>query len=269
MREDAARGIESLIGRIPYRMAFAGGWIDQPFVSRVDPEPPGSMVVVAVEPDCRWMDRCGMATSTRQVATRLWNGELPKADRAALVRALYAEENRGRKDPSGSQDMIGLVYPGVSRLDYDISHEGGIFPRAIVSNNDPAVARWIERVIHALPVAPRPDGYDPLGVQNLDPLWVRRLGRSGRDCFQAIESRDLKGLGESMNECMRCWQAILPLTVRHPAICADLAGILDAYQKRYAGAMYSGCGGGYLYVAADEPVPGSISVRVRIDSGGS
>ena len=69
-RMDHATGIGGLIGRIPYRMAFAGGWIDQPFVSRNNPEPAGSMVVVAIEPDFRWMDRCGMATSTRAVATR-------------------------------------------------------------------------------------------------------------------------------------------------------------------------------------------------------
>ena len=53
---------------MPYRMAFAGGWIDQPFVSRLNPEPPGSMVVVALHPTFRWMDRCGMGTSTRKVA---------------------------------------------------------------------------------------------------------------------------------------------------------------------------------------------------------
>jgi len=28
--------------------------------------------------------------------------------------------------------------------------------------------------------------------------------------------------------------------------------------------MYSGCGGGYLYVASAEPVPGTIKVRIRI-----
>ena len=29
--------ITDIIGKIPYRMAFAGGWIDQPFVSRLNP----------------------------------------------------------------------------------------------------------------------------------------------------------------------------------------------------------------------------------------
>ena len=119
-------------------MAFAGGWIDQPFVSRLNPAPPGSMVVVGLEPTCWFMERAGMATGTRNVALQLWNGRLPDRDPAELVRELYAEENRGKTEPSGSQDMIGLIYPGVNRLDYDFTHEGGIFPRHIESNNDPA-----------------------------------------------------------------------------------------------------------------------------------
>jgi hypothetical protein len=249
---------------IPYRMAFAGGWIDQPFVSRHNPRPPGSMVVVGLQPTLRFMDRAGMATGTRKVAEELWPGGLPRRDPAALVRELYAEENRGQAEPSGSQDMIGLIYPGVSRLDYHVEHEGGFFPQHVESNNDPTIARWLEAVIHMVPVAPRPEGYNPLGVKNLDPHWIGRLGQTGKDCYEAILSRDANALGASMNECMNCWEAILPQTVRHPTIPLDLPAILGQYQAKYAGAMYSGCGGGYLYVVSETPVPDSIRVTVRI-----
>jgi hypothetical protein len=261
--------ITSVIGNIPYRMAFAGGWIDQPFVSRLNPEPPGSMVVVSVEPTFRWMDRCGMAGGTRAVAVRMWNGAMPEGDPARLARELYAEENRGRPEPSGSQDMIGLLYPGVSRLDYDADYEGGIFPRHIETTTDPGLARWLERVIHVVPVAPRPEGYNPLGIKNLDPAWIARLGRTGRNCFEAILRRDVHAFGESMNACMQCWETLLPQTVRHSCITVDLAGILRHYQTRSAGAMYSGCGGGYIYVVSEEPVPGSFAVQVRTGPGGA
>lgn len=254
--------LTDLIGNFPYRIALAGGWIDQPFVSRHNPKPPGSMVVISLEPTFPWMDRCGIATSTRRVALQRWK-RLPKGDPAKLVRELYEAENKGKAEPSGSQDMIGLIYPGVSRLDYDFRVNGGVFPCHIESNNDPRVARWIERVIHVLPVAPRPEGYYPLGVKNLDPKWIQRLGQSGKDCFEAIVTRDLKKLGRSMNECMKCWAAILPHTVRHPTIKTDLLAILRFYQARYAGAMYSGCGGGYLFIASDKPVPGTFTVQVR------
>jgi hypothetical protein len=259
MRSD----ITEVIGRIPYRMAFAGGWIDQPFVSRCNPNPPGSMVVVGLRPTVRFMDRAGMATGTRKVAMRLWKEGLPKRDLMELVKELYAAENEGLAEPSGSQDMIGLIYPGVNRLDYDAEYEGGVFPKHIESNNDPAVARWLERVVHMVPVAPRPMDYNPLGKKNLDREWIRRLGQSGKDCYSAIIAKDIRGLGASMNECMKCWETLLPATVRHPTVAVDLVAILEYYQRRYVGAMYSGCGGGYLYVVSEEPVPGAFDVQVR------
>jgi hypothetical protein len=262
-----ARDITDLIGAIPNRMAFAGGWIDQPFVSRLNPSPPGSMVVVALEPTFRAMDRSGMATGTRNVALRLWGNRLPNREPAELVRELYEAENRDKPEPSGSQDMIGLIYPGVNRLDFDFGHEGGLFPRHIESSNDPVLARWLEDVIHMVPVAPRPEGYNPLGVKNLDPAWIRRLGQTGVDCYDAILRCDVSALGASMNECMVCWEAILPHTVRHPTVSLDLPAILGHYQSKYAGAMYSGCGGGYLYVVSESPVPGSIRVNVRTAHG--
>jgi hypothetical protein len=267
MSATRAHHIHSVIGKIPYRMALAGGWIDQPFVSRHNPSPPGSMVVVGIEPTFRCMDRAGMATSTREVARKLWGDTLPDQDPRELVRALYNEENQGKPAPSGSQDMAGLIIPGISRLDYDIDHEGGYFPAHIESNTDPAVARWLESTIHLLPIAPRPDHYSPLEEKHLDARWIQRLGQSGKDCFAAILARDTASLGRSMNECMHCWEAILPRTVRHPALRVDLCGILDFYQSRYAGAMYSGCGGGYLFVASDEPVPGALHVKVRLREG--
>jgi hypothetical protein len=263
MNPGASPDITSVIGKIPSRMAFAGGWIDQPFVSKLNPDKFGSMVVVAVEPLMRFMDRAGMATGTRKVALRIWKDGLPLRSATELVKELYVEENRGLVEPSGSQDMIGIIYPGVNRLDYDYRHEGGIFPCHIESNNDPTIAAWIERVIYLVPVAQRPEVYNPLAVKNMDSHWVRQLGQTGKDCYDAILARDLRGLGASMNRCMECWAALLPHVVRPPTATLDLMGLLEFYQSRYAGAMFSGCGGGYFYVVSDEPVPGAFQVKVR------
>ena len=256
--------ITKIIGRIPYRLALAGGWIDQPFVSRLNPKPPGSMVVVAVEPEFWFMERAGIATGTRVIATKRWKGKLPARPPAELVRELYEAENAGKAEPSGSQDMIGLIYPGINRLDYDFAANGGVFPSHIESLNAPRVARWLEKVIHILPVAPRPEGYNPLGEKHLSPGWIARLGQSGKDCFDAIRRMDAAALGASMNDCMKCWATLLPQVVRHQTIATDLVGLLQAYQSQYPGAMYSGCGGGYLFVISEKPVPGALQVRVRI-----
>ena len=255
--------VGKLLGSIPNRLQLAGGWIDQPFVSQHNPKPPGAMVVVQIEPDFRPMDRSGIASGTRAVAMKIWKGKLPNRPPEILARELYEAENKGKAEPSGSQDMIGLVYPGVNRLDYDYKIHGGIFPAHIESCNKIKVARWLEKVLHLLPVEPRPDGYNPLGVKNLSPKWVAKLGQSGNDCFNAIVKMDAKALGASFNLNMACWEKLLPHVVRHPSLRVDLMPILQAYQKQYLGAMYSGCGGGYLIVVSEKPVPGAFQVTVR------
>jgi hypothetical protein len=267
MKSSAPSLVTKFLGAIPNRLQLAGGWIDQPFVSKHNPEPFGSMVVVQIEPDFRPMDRSGIASGTRAIAMKLWQGRVPKRPHAELVRELYDAENKGKADPSGSQDMIGLVYPGINRLDYDFKTSGGVFPLHIESCNQPKVARWLEKVLYLIAVEPRPDGYSPLGVKNLRPEWVARLGQSGRDCYDAIINMDAKALGASFNANMKCWETLLPHVVRHPSIRFDLMPLLKAYQQQYAGAMYSGCGGGYLLVVSeDQPVPGGFQVRVRVAS---
>ena len=101
--EKAHAKITDAIGDFPYRLQLAGGWIDQPFVSQLNPSPMGSMVVVSLKPVCHLMDRAGMATGSRKIALRLWRGRLPAGDPASLVEELYAEENRGKAEPSGTR----------------------------------------------------------------------------------------------------------------------------------------------------------------------
>ena len=245
-------------------MAFAGGWIDQPFVSRLNPAPPGSMVVVGLEPAFRFMDRCGMATGTRKVAMRLWGGALPGGDPAELVRELYAEENKGRAEPSGSQDMIGLIYPGVNRLDYDYAYEGGYLP---------APHRVVHRSRHR-PLAgaghphaagrAAPGRLQPAGCQEPGPGVDPAAGPDRQGLLRRHPGHGRASAGRVDERVHACWEALLPHTVRHPTITVDLIGILSIYQSRYPGAMYSGCGGGYLYVVSEEPVPGAFKVKVRI-----
>ncbi len=263
MKARGSSPVAKLLGMIPNRLQLAGGWIDQPFVSRHNPKPFGSMVVVQIEPDFRPMDRSGIASGTRAIAMKIWKGKLPSRPPAELVAELYDCENKGKAEPSGSQDMIGLVYPGVNRLDYDFAVQGGIFPSHIESCNSSKVARWLEKVLYLIPVEPRPEGYSPLGIKNLDPKWISKLGQSGADCYNAILKMDATALGASLNLNMRCWEKILPHVVRHPLLRLNLLSLLKAYQKQYLGAMYSGCGGGYLIVVSHKPVPGAFKVTVR------
>ena len=48
--------------RIPYRLDLAGGWLDQPYVSKFWP---GAVLTISIEPDLEFNDRSGMSSSTR------------------------------------------------------------------------------------------------------------------------------------------------------------------------------------------------------------
>jgi hypothetical protein len=48
-------------------------------------------------------------------------------------------------------------------------------------------------------------------------------------------------------------------------VTVDLMQFLAHFQSRYPGAMYSGCGGGYLFVVSEEPVPGGFQVQVKTE----
>ena len=52
-------------------------------------------------------------------------------------------------------------------------------------------------------------------------LVFREIG-----AIAAIVARNAQSLGASMNECMRCWEAILPHVVRHPTLAVDLVALL-------------------------------------------
>jgi cytidyltransferase-like protein len=105
------------ICNIPYRLDLAGGWLDQPFVSKYCP---GNVITISVYPDYNFNDRSGMSSSTRKKAIELWKTNIPNDDKEILAKTLFGFENiPGTKIISGSQDSIGIIYPGVNRLYYE------------------------------------------------------------------------------------------------------------------------------------------------------
>ena len=73
-----------VIGAIPNRLQLAGGWIDRPFVSRLNLPPPGSMAM-ALEPAFREMNRSGCGGGCLLIASReTVPGAFPVTIRIAL-----------------------------------------------------------------------------------------------------------------------------------------------------------------------------------------
>jgi hypothetical protein len=239
--------------KFPYRLCLAGGWIDQPWVSAIHP---GSVVVAQIWPTIDFNDRSGMATSSRKVAIDLWGDQYPGGDALKNARLLFGAENPpGTQYVSGSQDHIGLLVPGISRLDY----AGGFWPEKVETLAGRETCEWLSEVLQLVPLQPRPEGYNPIDIKNLTTTLVKRLGESGAACFEAIRRKDVQLLGESMKESLLCWAEMLPSTV--PGWVMD--EMQTNYFPKYSGAITSGSGGGYVVFPSETPVDGAIKVKVR------
>ena len=248
----ASSGIKKEL-RFPYRLCLAGGWVDQPWVSKICP---GSVVVAQIWPTMDFNDRSGLATSSRNVAIKLWGDRYPEGDHELNAKLLFGAENPpGKKYISGSQDHIGLLFPGINRLYYN----GGYWPESIDSTVDPEICDWLSDVLHLVPLEPRPQGYDPLKIMNLEKPFIEELGESGRRCWESILKKDIVGLGRSMTDTILSWKKILPLTV--PDYVMD--ELETKYLPEYPGAITSGSGGGYVIVVSDKPVEGAVRIKVR------
>jgi cytidyltransferase-like protein len=236
---------------LPYRVCLAGGWMYQPWVSQVAP---GSVVTAQIAPTVDFSLRSGMATSTRQHWERFMPLGVEPPDPQEIARVLFGYENPpGTTYVAGSQDAIGLTHPGVNRLDYD----GGYWPVHIESCREDAVCRWLEESLAVVPLFERPPGYDPLRERRLTPEIVGRLGEAGRRCYDAILRRDIRAFGQSMTDTHDAWRDMLPETTN-----PEIDAILDSYHDKGYGRITSGSGGGYIYVATQDDLPGSFRVKV-------
>lgn len=235
---------------LPYRICLAGGWMDQPFVSKYHP---GSVVVVNIHPTREFNLRSGMATSTRNLWQRLQAYNLYPDDPIELARLLFGYENPpGTEYVSGSQDHLGLTMPGANRLVYD----GQYWPESIDSTVDDDICDWIEKSMVLVELFARPPGYDPLTKQNITREGVGRLGAAGDLCWEAILQKDIRKLGKALTDTHDAWAEILPLTTND-----EINAELDSYPCY--GRITSGCGGGYIVLATEDDVPGGFRIKVR------
>ena len=140
--------------QIPYRLDLAGGWLDQPFVSK---HGAGPVLTISLEPTMEFNERSGMASSSRRRAIELWQTDLPSRRPRKAGQMLFAFENPpGTRIFAGSQDSIGIVFPGLNRLDY----RGEYWPEKITSVARRTILDWLEATFAFGPARPAPGGSD-------------------------------------------------------------------------------------------------------------
>ena len=239
--------------RIPYRIDLAGGWLDQPYVSKYAA---GSVITICIEPDFEFNDRSGMSTSSRRKAIELWQTDIPDGDKEKLAKTLFCFENPpGTKYVSGSQDSLGITMPGLNKYFYD----GGYWPEDIQSVLIGELLDWIEQRLWMIPLYPRHDNYDVLANTNIDEIGAKKLSQATENCWKALQQMDAKAVGKHMTESFEAQISMFPNMVS-----PDILAQIEHFKPKVQGWKVSGAGGGgYLIFFSEQPLENAIQIRIR------
>lgn len=240
--------------RIPFRLDLAGGWLDQPFVSDYYP---GSVLTISIEPDYDFNDRSGMSSSTRKKAIQLWQTDIPEGDAELRAKTLFSFENPpGTKYVSGSQDSIGIVLPGVNKLDYE---RGQYWPTKITQMTDRPILEFIEKHLWFITLSPRVNDYNVLSDTDINSHHAKALADAANECWDAILCKDALKFGQAFRKSFEAQITMFPHMV-NDTICEQI----EEYRSSALGWKLSGAGGGgYLVIVSDKPVPNALQIRIR------
>ena len=238
---------------IPYRIDLAGGWLDQPYVSKFAP---GWVITVSIEPTIEFNERSGMATSTRKKAINIWNHALPLDKPVKLAEILFSVENKpGVKEISGAQDALGITMPGLCRHYYNNSY----WPETIESNHDESLLDWLEKKIWFKTLWPREDGYNVFLESDITPEKAQKLAVAAENCWNAILKKDVEAFGKAFTDSFYAQISMFP------QMCPpSIREVIDGLKDNVKGYKLSGAGGGgYLVLISDEPVENAFKIKIR------
>ncbi|WP_372950840.1 adenylyltransferase/cytidyltransferase family protein [Mariniphaga sp.] len=243
---------------LPYRIDLAGTWIDQPYVSKFHP---GWAITLSLEPIIEYNERCGMSTSTRNAAKKIWPHTLPLDKPEKLAEMLFKfENNPGSQIISGAQDSIGICMPGLVRHYYD----NAFWPLKIESVHDDNILDWLEEHIYMVLLWPRPQGLDLLGNTNINTENVKRLAVAAEQAWDAILKKDLKSFATAYLDSFNAQTTLFP-SMMNP----EIEKVIDSYKHEALAWKLAGAGGGgYLILVAEKPIRGAMNIKIRRKDSG-
>ncbi len=238
---------------MPYRIDLAGGWLDQPFVGRLAP---GPVLTISIEPTIEFNQRSGMASSTRRKAIEIWHTDVPQGNREQIAKVLFGYENPpGTCIVAGSQDSIGIVFPGLNKIDYT----GEYWPVKISTVHDEEILSWIEEHLYLIMLGPRENNYHVLVNTLINKENVEALSIAAEKTWNAILEKDLKKFGEFLTKSFEAQIRMFPNMAYD-----DIFQVIDKYKNSVYGWKLSGAGGGgYLIFVSQEPIKGAAQIKIR------
>ncbi|WP_346861931.1 adenylyltransferase/cytidyltransferase family protein [uncultured Draconibacterium sp.] len=238
---------------LPYRIDLAGTWIDQPYVSKYHP---GWAITLSLEPIVEYNERCGMSTSTRNAAKKMWPYNLPLEKPQKLAEILFRFENSpGSTLVSGAQDAIGICMPGLVRHYYDNAY----WPKQFETVDREDILDWLENHLFMVLLWPRPDKLDLLKETYINKENVEKLANAAEGAWEAILKKDLTGFAKYFKESFNAQTTMFPAMMND-----DINEALKNYKNDALAWKLAGAGGGgYLILLAEKRPKDAMKIKIR------
>ena len=238
---------------LPYRIDLAGTWIDQPYVSKYYP---GWAITVSLEPIIEYNERCGMSTSTRNAAKKMWPHYLPLEKPEKLAEILFKFENTpGATLISGAQDAIGICMPGLTRHYYN----DGYWPTKFESIHDESTLTWLEKHIYMVLLWPREQGLDLLKETYINKENVSDLANASDEVWEAIKNKNLKKFADNFLKSFNAQTKMFPKMINNKILKE-----INKYKNKAMAWKLAGAGGaGYLIMVSDKTIDGAMKIKIR------
>jgi cytidyltransferase-like protein len=243
---------------LPYRIDLAGTWIDQPYVSKYHP---GWAVTLSLEPIVEYNERCGMSTSTRNAARKIWPYYLPIEKPEKLAEMLFKFENDpGAEIISGAQDAIGICMPGLVRHYYDNAY----WPKKFESCHNESILQWLEEHIYMVMLWPRPKGLDLLCNTSINTENVKKLSGASEKAWDAILEKDIHAFAEAFLSSFEAQTTMFPNMLDN-----EIQKVIERYKNDALAWKLAGAGGGgYLILLSEKPIKDAMRIKIRRKESG-
>jgi len=238
---------------LPYRIDLAGTWIDQPYVSKFHP---GWAITLSLEPVVEYNERCGMSTSTRNAAKKIWPYHLPLDKPERLAEILFKFENEpGSHIISGAQDSIGICMPGLVRHYYDNAY----WPKKFESVHDESILTWLEEHLYMVLLWPREKDLYLLKETYINTENVNQLADAANRAWDAIIQKDLEKFANAFLDSFQSQVRMFPAMMN-----PEVQKAIDEYKDGAIAWKLAGAGGGgYLILLSEQPIKGAMRIKVR------
>ena len=174
------------------------------------------------------------------------------------------------------------MFPGICKLNYFGTH----WPGSMINLSDPDkhgdIFAWLEEKLSIveIPFTARPEGFNSQTVNHFTDTTIpleqrqqlaRDLAGASELAWRGIVEKNAAKLGKGLSGTMQAWEAALPYCVDpFKGKDADKSRALRDFWQSYDypnthGCLFSGAGGGFLFVISDEPVEGALKIKINTD----